>query len=852
MTSLEVPTHSRRPRPPKIGVVALLAVAYIPLLLTRPGEVGADTKTYLYLAPGRLLSRAAWMWDTSIGAGTVTHQNIGYLWPMGPYYWLLETLGVPDWIAQRLWLGTIIAAAGLGVRFMLRELRWAGAGVTVASFAYALSPYLLHYGARISVILLPFAGLPWLVGLASRSVRLGGWRWPAVFALLTVTVGGVNATSLLLVMAGPLLWMLYAVCIDRSVTWNQTITAGLRITVLTLATSVWWIAGLALQGTYGIPILRYTETYATVANASVSTEILRGLGYWFFYGRDALGSWISAAERMTNSVPALVLSFLVPGLALVAAVATRFKHRAYFAVLVAVGVLIGVGAHPWDEPSPAGSLFRAWTGSDAGLAFRSTPRAIPLVALGLAVFLGAGVAAISRSRPAWQQPVAAGVLVLLCLNQWALFGGELVDRNLRRPQELPSYWLEAARTIDQGDDETRILEVPGTDFASYRWGETVDPITPGLIDRPYLARELIPYGTPASANLLNALDLPFQQGTADPTAIAPLARLFGIGAILHRGDLQYERFRTPRPDRTAAELAQAPGLTPEATFGDDVPNDADPRLPLVDEVELGEPPLTPTAPALSLFAVDDPEPIARTVAASAPTLMAGDGAGIVNWAAANALDPASPILYSATFADDPDRLRSQADQSSSQLVVTDTNRRSARRWGSVRENEGVTEQAGEKPIADDPTDNRLDVFPDGNDDSATVTEQIGGSTVQASSYGNPVSYTPADRAARAMDGDPATAWRVAAFGEPRGEFLEIAPRTPATADHLTLLQPQRQANRWITEVELSFDDGEPVVVALDESSRTVPGQRVEFPQRAFERLRITITETDVGRLDRYV
>ena len=30
------------------------------------------------------------MWDPNIGMGTVTHQNIGYLFPMGPFYWVLE------------------------------------------------------------------------------------------------------------------------------------------------------------------------------------------------------------------------------------------------------------------------------------------------------------------------------------------------------------------------------------------------------------------------------------------------------------------------------------------------------------------------------------------------------------------------------------------------------------------------------------------------------------------------------------------------------------------------------------------------------------------------------------------
>src|SRR5699024_3051718 len=65
--------------------VALLTT--VPFLLTRPGSISADTKTYLYLDPSRLLSRAWSIWDPNVGLGTVSHQTIGYLWPMGPWYW---------------------------------------------------------------------------------------------------------------------------------------------------------------------------------------------------------------------------------------------------------------------------------------------------------------------------------------------------------------------------------------------------------------------------------------------------------------------------------------------------------------------------------------------------------------------------------------------------------------------------------------------------------------------------------------------------------------------------------------------------------------------------------------------
>jgi arabinofuranan 3-O-arabinosyltransferase len=858
------PSIADRLRPVPIGGVLLVLVAYVPLLLTKPGRIGADTKTYLYLDPGRLLSRAVSMWDPNIGLGTITHQNIGYLWPMGPYYWLMQSIGVPDWVAQRLWLGSIICAAGLGVRFLLKELRWQSAGVTVASFAYALSPYLLDYGARISVILLPFAGLPWLVGLAARSIRTGGWRAPAAFALATLTVGGVNATSLLLVMVAPVLWMAHATFVAKESTLKRTLAAGLRISVLTLITSFWWIAGLAVQGAYGIPILRYTETYFVVANAAIAPELLRGLGYWYFYGRDALGPWIRPAITMVQAIPALALSYLLPILAFCGGLLTRFRHRGYFGLLVVSGLVIGVGAHPWTASSPAGAAFKQWTTTDSGLAFRSTPRAVPLIALGLAVFLGAGAAAVGRWRPGLRVPVAGALLVLICLNQIALFRGQMVDEHLDRPSEVPSYWTDAAAFLDEGDPDYRVAEVPGVDFATYRWGNTVDPITPGLMDRDYVARELIPYGTPASANMLNDWDLPLQEGTVDPATIAPVARLLGVDQIVHRADLQYERFRTPRPRWLDAVLRSAPGLGEPTTFGDPAANDPDPALPLDDAIEYGTPSSDPDPAPVSVFPVEDPRPMLRTEQASSPVLMAGNAAGIVGLAASGGLQPDRPLFYSGTFADDPDGMDSIAAEPDSSLVVTDTNRRQARRWGSVRENDGYTEMAGEMPLEKDPADNRLGLFetpecdiPEhtdigcDTDGSFTVTEQEGGAVALASSYGNPVSYTASGRAARAIDGDPTTAWQVGAFEGVDGEYLEISYRSPVTTDRLTILQSIKAANRWITSVDLSFDGGDPVSVDLTDASRREPGQEITFPERTFGRLRITITGTNLGELRRW-
>ena len=156
-----------------MAVAFLAAVAYVPLVRTQPGWVGADTKHYLYLDPARLMARAASVWDPSIGLGTVSHQNIGYLWPMGPWYWLFDTVGAPDWFAQRLWLATVLFAAGAGTYALLRMLEVGPLGAATGALAYQLSPYLLTYAARITAILLPWAGLPWLLVFTIYALRRG-------------------------------------------------------------------------------------------------------------------------------------------------------------------------------------------------------------------------------------------------------------------------------------------------------------------------------------------------------------------------------------------------------------------------------------------------------------------------------------------------------------------------------------------------------------------------------------------------------------------------------------------------------------------------------------------------------
>ena len=364
---------------PALGYVVLALAAYVPVLRSDPGKVAADTKQYLYLDPTRLLARAAYMWDPHIGMGTVTHQNIGYVFPMGPYFWVLDKLGVPDWVAQRLWLGSILFFAALGALYLLRTFGIRGPGVVIAAIAYMFTPYTLDYSARISAILLPFAALPWLIGLTRKALRDGGWRYPAIFALVVQVIGGVNATALIFTGVGSVLWILYAWLIEHEVDWRRALGTAIRIGALTLATSLWWIAGLEMQGTYGLDVLKYTETVKAVATSSFPNEILRGLGYWFFYGGDRVGPWIESASLYTQRPAVLFAGYGLVVLSLLAAGVLRWRHRFFFVAMLVVGVIIAVGPSPYASPTPLGGIFKAFANSSSAGLLQHARRVAPRV-----------------------------------------------------------------------------------------------------------------------------------------------------------------------------------------------------------------------------------------------------------------------------------------------------------------------------------------------------------------------------------------------------------------------------------------------------------------------------------------
>ena len=852
MRKLRIPSFqiSRGDRWRGWDTVAFALLAYVPFFWNQPGKVSSDTKAYLYLNPGRLLQTATSMWNPDQGYGMVTHQNIGYLFPMGPYFWLTHSNGIPTWIAQRFWMGSLLFLAGLGVRKLAQELGLSRTAAWSAALPYTLTPFILVNIGRTSAILMPWAGLGWLMLYAVRSTRHGGWRNAARFALVVALVGGVNATSILLVGLAPAFWILYAI-LTKEVQWRAGVITVGKIGLLSSLVSLWWAAGLWAEGRYGINILRYTETIPTVSSTSTSTESFRGLGYWYFYGSDQIQLWTQASTAYTVGNIAPLPSLLLPSLAIVAGIFVHWRYRVFSALLAFGGIVIAVGSYPYGQPTPVGSVLK-WFGENttAGLAMRSTNRVAPIFILAFALLIGSGVDAI-RVVQRRRFLHSAGIVALLSiLTLSPLFQGRALAPNLTSPETLPSYVTEAADFLNaRGGKSNGVLGLPGLDFGYYKWGAYVDSAWPGLIQRPFVTSQVTLQGEPASVNLVRGLDGPIQDLVANPKSIAPIAQLLGTGDILFQFDTQYDRFAGP-PPWYVWSLANDPGngLTPVRSFGPTV-QDQTGSGQYVNESNLALGTSVSWPPSLAVYSVAGARSLVRTESFGSSAIVAGDGEGLVNIAGLGDFPTSRAIFYDGTLS--PQLVNQLTSHLGTRLFITDTNQKRQNTFGVLHSSPGYVLQQGERPLVANPAQQTLYAFTNSVPGSQTVAILGGVRSVGASSYGNPIGNNPEQQPYFALDGDISTSWKTAAFADARKSFLQLKLPKATTINSLRIVQPQDPTiNRWITKLSISIDGQHVADVNLPESTRNASGGEVIIPSTVGQTLRLTVLATtgDTGNL----
>lgn len=798
---------------PRAVPLSLIAGAYLLALLQRPGSVVADTKVHLYVDPSRFLSDVGNVWTSTAGLGHVwAGQYGGYLFPMGPFFTLGDALGLPVWMVHRLWLGTLLAIAALGVRALIRALVRRADGTAVpdgplhvaAAVLYVVNPYVTVYADRTSVALLAYAAMPWMLLCVHRGLRdPRGWWWPAAFALvLTSTGGGVNAAVTGWVLLAPALLVVY------ELGWGGVPAAALRpwvgrVAVTVAITSAWWIVPLLIHAAEGVDFLPFTEQPGTIWGTTSLAESFRLMGFWTSYIGVGFGGELRPFSTQSPgqlfSLPIVLAGMLVPAL-VVLSVRWTWRHRyaPFFLLLTVAGLLVMAAGFPDGTPLRRGLTF-TYNNVEAVRFLRTSYKAGPLVALGLAVLAGLGFAHVWSllagrriTLPRLRRPlgpdllrgaVAVGLAVVVAIAAWPLTSGRAPDRQLAFT--VPSWWKDVARDLDGADPNTRALVLPGQLFASYRWGQTIDAILPTLTEHPVANRYIVPFSDLRATELQWGVDALVTQERLLPRQLEPLLDLLGVGQVVvatdgdrsrggELGPAEVARTLGPRPQGTGMAGAGMPGLEglggdgldplPDPAGGGALPGVAQPgalrprsygpqRAYPAAAGRLGDPVRRP-AVELRLASTGG---IVRVLPRAPLTVLDGGAQGVLDLAAFGDLRPDLPLVYA------PDIDREQltgAVRDGAGFVIADGVRRRAFVAARLRGNVGPTLPADED-VSEDGT--RLDPFAGADlaepTDAQTVAVLRGRGVRSVTAPSSPqITQFPEHRPTAALDGDLGTSW----------------------------------------------------------------------------------------------
>ncbi|WP_344855613.1 alpha-(1-_3)-arabinofuranosyltransferase domain-containing protein, partial [Planomonospora alba] len=799
------------------GCLLLGAVAFN----TAPGKIIAETKLDMALNPLGFLSRAVHLWDGAF-FGHLQNQAHGYFFPMGPFYALFEALDMPPWNIQRLWMTAVLCAAFLGVERLARAM---GVGTPVtrvlAGLAYALAPHAIALIGSNSSEFQPSAVLPWimlpLVRAADRDTSPR--RAAALSALAFLCAGGVNAAAELAVLVVPLLYLLTR----RKGTRKRRLLAWWLACIG--AVSMWWLVPLLVMGSYIFSFLPFIETASATTSVTSLLNILRGTSSWMSFLPVDGSAWLPATFEQATRPWLIAATALVAGLGVAGIALRSTPERSFLALSALAGILIISFGH-------ADALAHPWTGQVRALLdgvlspFRNLHKFDALIRLPLALGLAALPAAVRLPRLSGALREAGLPLrrpaVLLLSGLVALTAVPVASAGVTVKggfEELPVYWRQAADWLNERTGGGMVLAVPGSRRGEYVWGRPVDEPMQSLLTVRWATHTNVPWGSPGLARLLAAADERFATGEGSAGLTAALRRI-GVTYLLVRNDLARETLGTAWPARVHETLEESGGLVRVASFGPEVGNRSYPTASGW---------LDQAYPALEVYAVPDPAPVAGTVPRA--------GAVRVTGAPEAVLDLADEGLLA------DDRAMLLGDEAGAEAVpagdtvATDTLRRREILFGDLRRTATATFTEDQAPQRD----TTADLVEPEWEGAAAVAGYSGIAGVRASSAESDITAAtgrrdPGRLPYAALDGDARTGWRSDGWNGAVGEWWEVRFVEDIEVPQITVAF-ERGLGPAVAEIALETEAG---TVRAPVSDTTDP-QLVRPPVGRSSWLRIRVT-----------
>ncbi|MGH2800034.1 MAG: alpha-(1-_3)-arabinofuranosyltransferase domain-containing protein, partial [Thermoleophilaceae bacterium] len=575
---------------------------------------------------------------------------------------------------------------------------------------------------------------------------------------------------------------------------------GWRAGIASLVACAWWAIPAVLQSRYGGDFLSYTEQPSAIWATPSMSESLRLLGFWLMYIAVGSEPVMSIAPTYLFSLAVIVAGFLVPLIAFGCLRWTRrWEYGPFFGLLACAALVFMALGFPDGAPMRE-AMEQVYASFEPVRFLRTTYKAAPLVALGLACLGGAGFAALLRlfwavrghprgvRLPAWAPGVALAIPALFAL---PLLQGRAIDPG-RAYDQVPRQWYDAVAAAERTTPEDhRLMILPGSLFAWYRFGETVTSVAPALSERPVLVREVTRYADQRASELQTYVDDLVQQGRLVPGQLDPLLRLMGVGQLLLAADQRVPQSGSLEPARVEQALAGQDLGNVLGTYGEM-------RRYMPNPGWSGQAAALPDLRRVEGPGASGPG-IVRVHRQERPVVLDGDGEGVTELAAAGRLDPERALFYAGDL--DRTELARLVDEGA-RIVITDSNRWRPVDPNRMRENRAWTLGGGHPIPLDWPP---FGLFAGRGTAGRTVATYSGLDWLRGPLDRRFAIY-PQYRPYAALDGDYETAWLAGAGVESKNSYFELKLSRPRPIGSLRVL-PHQDAIAQTRLVAISVNGG---------------------------------------------
>ncbi len=744
------------------------------------GLTSPDTKIDLLVDPGRFLASTLHLWDADAFAGQLPNQAYGYLFPMGPFFWLGHAVGLPAWVVQRLWWSVLLCAAYLGTVALAKRLDIGSPWTRVlAGVAFACAPRMLTLVGTNSVELLPMCIAPWVVvPLVAGSRGADPRRCGLACGLAVLCMGGVNAAADFAAVLPAVLWL----ACQRPSRDSLRLTAW-AVLGGALAT-LWWVVPLLLLAKYSPPFLDFIENANATTSSTALVEALRGTADWVAY---VPGSGNRAGLLLLQQPVLIVDTAVVAAVGLTGVAWRRTPNRLWLVLCLAVGVVAVTFGHGAGIGSVAAAGERSLL--DGVLApLRNVHKFDVLIRLPIVLGMAHLVARIRWGRTVLDRRVAETIVSVTAVI--VLIGGAAPMVALRLSasgsfRAIPDYWKQTAIWLGRHQSAGRALLLPSSAFADYRWGRTGDEPLQALAKSAWEVRNAIPLTPAAHVRMLDAVEQQVASGRGSPDLAAYLARN-GVGYLVARNDLDYPITDAPPPAVVRAALSGSPGLRVTASFG--------PRVGTIgDSAAMVDQGLQQNYPAVQIWSVGSESPRVEVVSGAPDTVVSGG--------------PEALLPTADTLTTRPTVLAGQSNVPAAHGVLADGMRRQELNPGGPAAQHSDTLTANDDGVL---SRKALNFLPVEGIEHQSVARFIGAHDVTGSSSAadadNATVPDPGAQPYSAFDRDPQTAWRSALGSRAVGQWLQVAFDRPRSVGAVQISQPFG-SNDAITGVTVTTDHG---------------------------------------------